>query len=325
MSRYARAFETFELSHDGSTLRAATALAFTLALCAAASLGVSLPILGQVVVFAVLTAVVGIPHGGLDHRFGRAVCRPRVGGWWPLAFFSAYLGVASLVLAGWVLAPLTTIAIFFVLSAIHFGDEGSWPLSVVEGGMVIWVPFLTRPRETTRLLVMVTPGHLSESITSAAYQVRPLLWSLALVSAGGVMRLVWVGVRDRDLRAVLKAFRLTAFAVLFAVSPVLLGFMTFFCGWHSTRELADLAVRVNPSRPWDGLLRVIRMSAPLSALLIVAIGLAGWWRLAGGLPLESVVVQGVFLGLSAVAIPHILLHAIADRLGVDPFAAEAGS
>jgi Brp/Blh family beta-carotene 15,15'-monooxygenase len=131
--------------------------------------------------------------------------------------------------------------------------------------------------------------------------------------------------RDREARTVLKACRATAFAVMFATTPVLISFASFFCGWHSTRELVELTKRMDSSRPSRGLWRVLRVSAPLSILLIVVIALAACWRFADGRPLESVVVQGVFLGLSAVAVPHILLHWIADRLIVDPFAVEAGS
>jgi len=320
MPRHAQ-FSTLytETPHDWPTLHAAAALTFALAVSSGASLGVSLPVFGQLVVFAVLTAVVGIPHGGLDHRFGRAVCGPWAGKWWPGVFFLSYLSVGLSVLAGWTLMPLTTIAAFFLLAAIHFGEEESLPMSAVEGGMVIWIPFLARPREATSLLSLVCPGEMSGSLQNALSDVRPLLWVLALVLTGRVSYLAWVGLRDRERGALLKACRLAAFTVLFATAPVLIGFVAYFCGWHSTRELGGLANRVDPGRPSQGLMRVIRMSAPLSILLIVATVLAACWRFANGHSLEAVVLQAGFLTLSAVAVPHILLHKIAARLRVDPF------
>jgi Brp/Blh family beta-carotene 15,15'-monooxygenase len=307
------------------TLLAAAALAFTLVFFVELHLGLSLPVFGQVVLFAVLTAVIGIPHGGLDHRFGRAICRPLAGKWWPVVFFVTYSSIGLLVLAGWVMVPLTTIAFFFLLSAIHFGEKGSLPMAAVEGGMVIWIPFLARPNEATALLALVTPGRISGSIQGVLSEARPLLWALAFVLAVHVTQLAFVGMRHRDRRSVLKACRLTAFAVVFAATPVLLSFATFFCGWHSTRELVDLAYRMDPSRPSRGLWRVLQISAPLSILLCAVITLAASWRFTYGYSLESVVVQGVFLGLSAVAVPHILLHAIADRFVVDPLRTEASS
>jgi hypothetical protein len=52
--------------------------------------------------------------------------------------------------------PVVTIAIFFLLSALHFGEEGPFPMAAVEGGMVIWVPFLARPEEAP-YLQLATP------------------------------------------------------------------------------------------------------------------------------------------------------------------------
>jgi Brp/Blh family beta-carotene 15,15'-monooxygenase len=324
MPRYAHALAKYpEVLQDWTTLHAAAALA--LALSAGAGLGNCLPVFGRVVVFAVLTAVVGIPHGGLDHRFGRAVCSPWVGKWWSVAFPLTYLSVALLVLAGWVMVPLTMIMSFFLWASFHFGEGGWSPMAAVEGAMVIWIPFLARPEDASSLLAMVIPGPMSGSVQNILSRVTPLLWALAFLFAAHLITMVWVGIRDRETRTFLKACRLTAFAVLFATAPVLIGFVTFFCGWHSTRELVDLARRMDPSRPSRGLSRVILLSAPLSILVVVATRLGAWWRFADGHSLQLVVVQGTFLALSAVAVPHILSHKIADRLGVDPFSAAAQS
>ncbi len=310
-----------ELRGKWSTGHAAVVVVLALGLSAATAVRISVPALGQTLLLAVMTAVVGIPHGALDHRFGRALCRPWAGRWWPFVFAAGYLSVGSLILAGWVITPLVTIAIFFLLSAFHFGGEGPFPMAVVEGGMVIWVPFLARPVEAVRLLSWVTPGRQTESIQSFVVEVRPFLWVLALILAGRVIWVASVGLCDSRPRIVLEAVRLAVFAGLFATAPVLLSFIAFFCGWHSTREIAQLAARANPSRPFRGLAWVIRESAPLTVVVVIATAVAAWWQLAGGQSAELVVVQAVFLGLSAVAVPHILLHAIAQRLHVDPFPA----
>jgi hypothetical protein len=183
-------------------------------LSVAAAGSVSVPIGWQTLLLAAMTAVIGVPHGGLDHRFGRGVCHRWTGRWWPIVFAVGYLLIVTLVLVGWVIVPMATIGLFFVLSAIHFGDGESLPLAAVEGGMVIWVPFLARPEEAARLLAWVTPGRLSESIERAAVELRPLAWALAAFMIGRIIVLAWAGARDRSLRAAVEAFRLTAFAGL---------------------------------------------------------------------------------------------------------------
>jgi len=267
------------------------------------------------VALAVLVAVVGMPHGGLDHRFGREVFRSLLGRYWLVGFGLAYLGTAGLVLAGWFFFPLLTIVLFFLISAVHFGDDVGikQPLRAVEGGMVIWVPLLFRPSEVAELLTWVVPSGDVQQIGSGIAAVEPLLWALAVFF---ITSLLWSNTLE-------IAARKLAFALLFAVAPTLVSFAVYFCGWHSTRELAELARRADPMHPWRGLRRVMKLAAPMAAVAVTASCAAAWY-FASGRGLHTVVVQAVFLGLSAVAVPHILLHAVARRMGSDPFSHESG-
>ncbi len=271
--------------------------------------------LATAVGLAAAVGVVGMPHGGLDHLVGRAVFRPHVGRWWRPAFLLAYLSVAAVVVAGWFAAPAVTVGLFFLISAVHFGDdpEQSW-FATLDGGLVVWVPLLARPDEVAGLLAWVIPGGDVEAVRRSVGDVQPLLWVLAATFVGHRIVLLIHG-------RVWAAARPAVFAGLFVVVPVLVGFGLYFCGWHSVREMAALSRRANPGRPRWGLLNVVRLAAPRAGLAVVGTGLAAWW-FAAGRELTPVVVQAVFLGLSAVAVPHILLHAAARRLGADPFAVE---
>jgi len=265
---------------------------------------------------AAVVGVVGMPHGGLDHLFGLAVFEPYVGRWWRATFLLAYLGVAMVVVVGWFAAPAVTIALFFLVSAVHFGDDptqgGFAPL---DGGLIIWVPLIARPSEVATLLSWIVPGGDIEAIRQAVTAARPFLFALA--GAFTVQLLVLLG-RGH----VWAALRPALFAGLFAMLPVLISFGLYFCGWHSLREMIALSRRADPDRPWNGLRTVVRMSALRAGLAVVCTGLAAWY-FAADRHLTPVVVQAVFLGLSALAVPHILLHAAARWLGADPFAVEA--
>ena len=269
----------------------------------------------MVVGLAVLVAVVGMPHGGLDHLFGRELFRPLLGRYWFAGFGLAYLGIAGLVVAGWFAFPLLTVAMFFLISAVHFGDEAGvrQPLRTVEGGMVIWVPLLFRQSEVAELLAWVVPGGDIERTRAAVNAVQPLLWAVA----------VFFVVSLPACNTVASVARKVGFATLFAVAPTLVSFAVYFCGWHSTRELMELARRADPSNPWRGLTRVMTAAAPMAASAVVATGITAWW-FADGREFQPVLVQAVFLGLSAVAVPHILLHAAARWTGADPFPLESG-
>ncbi len=286
-----------------------------------AAIGPPVPAAVLAVGLAAAVVVVGLPHGGLDHRVGRALFRPRFGPAWPVPFLSAYLSVGASVLAGWSVAPLCTIALFLTLSAAHFGDTESGPRwrATLYGGMPIWLPLLARPAETATLLGWVTPAGIDLTLSLAA--LRPGLFAVA-----GFAAVVWaVGIgtsaRRGDRDGVLDGLRLAATAGMLAVAPVLVGFAVCFCGWHSLRELGRLAARAEPLDPVRGFKRVVIAAAPL-ALLAALMAAGGAWFLSAGREVGPVVVQAVFLGLSAVAVPHILLHAVAARSGADPFSAE---
>jgi len=264
---------------------------------------------------ATMVAIVGMPHGGLDHLFGRELFRPRFGAFWVVVFGLAYLGTAGLVLLGWFVAPTLTVVLFFLISAIHFGDEENvrQPLRAVEGGMVIWVPLLFRQSEVAELLAWVVPGGDPERTRAGIIAAQPLLWAIAIFFIANLM------VCNR----ITSAVRNMAFFTLFVFAPTLVSFVVYFCCWHSTRELMELARRAYPLSPWRGLRRVMITAAPMAGLAVAATAAAAWW-FSGDRGLPPVLVQAVFLGLSAVAVPHILLHAAARNYGADPFTQESG-
>ncbi len=259
--------------------------------------------------FAVLVAVVGMPHGGLDHLFARRWLRPRLGRIWPLPFLAVYLAVAGLVVVGWVFAAPLTVVLFFLISAAHFGDDphAGQPANIVEGGMVIWVPLLFRPAEVSELLAWVIPGGEASAVLQAVGATTPLMWALAAFSVG---RLPFLGWRT--------AVRKLVFAAVFALVPTLLSFAAYFCGWHSTRELSVLARQADPNHFSRGLRRVIVAAAPMAGTAVAGTAAVAWW-FACGRELTPVLVQAVFLGLSAVAVPHILLQAVMKAKRVNPF------
>ncbi len=270
---------------------------------------IDLPPLTVVLIVATLVSVVGMPHGGLDHLFGRELFQPRFGRWWPLVFLLSYFSVAGLVIAGWFVAPVVTVVLFFLVSAWHFGDDPqvSQPANVVEGGMSIWVPLLCRPTEVSLLLAWVIPGGEQAWVREGIDFAQPVLWAIAFFFLVRVL-----GERTPD-----AAGRKVAFGLLFAVLPTLASFTIYFCGWHSTRELAALAVQADGRRPWRGLRWVMTAAAPMAFLAVVAtVALA--WTFAGNRERKAVVVQAVFLGLSAVAVPHILLHVVVRFRNLNP-------
>jgi Brp/Blh family beta-carotene 15,15'-monooxygenase len=209
--------------------------------------------------------------------------------------------------------PLLTLLGFFTISAYHFGEaDGQQGFRAIwEGSPMIWLPLLVRPDEVSELLAWIIPGGTLSVTLAWLDTAKPFLTCVAVVFTV-----------DLALQALRQNwFTLTRGLLLVAIVvalPVLVSFGLFFCGWHSTRELWDLAKRMQPREPSKGLVQVLKLAAP-RALGASALAGVGTWYFAAPSDLTPALVQAIFLGLSAVAVPHILLHAYAEQFQADPF------
>ena len=299
-------------------------LSVCVAMMASASvLGVpELPIL--VYTSALLVAGLGVPHGGLDHWTGRRLLEHRFRGHWWVVFFPAYLATGFVVAVSWIAFPALTVVLFFVLSAWHFGREdqhystkvldGTTSFSLMTqvsavalGGLVIWVPALVRPGELQTLLTLILPS----SGASEAGQVVWLTEAVARVMCpiAGLVVLFQLVLNGRDL----KAWVPFATVVISASMPILVSFTAYFCFWHSIIGLQRL-------RNEEGLTgrQFVVATMPLSAVAVAGVvGLSWLYRnsLAGAkIDLVPASLQTLFIGLSAIAVPHLLLHQWADAV-----------
>ena len=278
-------------------------------------------------VLAVLVAAIGLPHGAADHRFARPRLEPVVGRAWLPIFLGGYLAVAMLVVCGWFVAPTATVVGFFLASAWHFGEEeprfpvgphGLRPVfRFARGGLVIWTPLVFQAGNVADILGLVAPGgsgpaihHAISLLTACSWIMLPLVavaWTLQLSAAAWTPELLAAHRRTGQARRVLLADNalVASLVVLFAVASPLVSFPVYFCGWHSVRGLERLRRELGES--WSELARSL---APMTIIAIALVGLAAWFVL-GGVGWNGTLIRATFVGLSAVAVPHLLLHGIA--------------
>lgn len=272
---------------------------------------------------ALAIALVGVPHGGLDHWIGRRLLAPRFAQRWWLMFFPTYLLVALGVASAWLAFPLATILLFFIASAWHFGREDDKATHVrtapvlnslvahinamAVGGLAIWIPALLRPEELHALLGFIIR---SAEYTAAEQIVDWTRWlGCVLVPwAAGVISL-----RIVDNHRELRNWVPITTAMLAATAPILLAFPIYFCAWHSIQGLLDLQRLERLSN-----VKFIASILPLSATAVIGIAFVGWCVSRADDSLTASIIPTVlptlFIGLAAIAVPHLLLHEMADRL-----------
>ena len=269
------------------------------------------------VVLVLVVCLVGVPHGGLDSRTGKKWLSPLVGRQWIWFFFSGYLAIAGLVVLGWTVVPLCTAILFFVVSAWHFGwedDESRSKLhlwnhlaAIASGGLVIWMPALCRPFEMQKILDWIVPASMSTS-------------SLQIVWIARILGLIFASIAIADYCSSLRKslatnspieprlIRNLLLVALFAKTPILFSFGLYFCGWHSIRGL----VRIKEEQGMSN----TELFVAVLPLSLGAIGMAGiaTWFWSSGRELSAELARSLFIGLSAIAVPHLFLHGVVGKL-----------
>ena len=264
-------------------------------------LGISIvfhpPLTWQIIALGPLVALLGLPHGALDHRVASTL--------WPLitplhhaAFIAGYIGLTIAILALWIIAPGIALAAFLIYSALHFSDDwraelGLWQ-SLPLGVSVIALPALVFQPDVAVLFGFLT----SESTaTLFAYLLNkialPAIVASALCLLLNCRRAPWV---------------LVEYALLVAaamITPPLIYFVIYFCGLHSPRHFLLTADQLGLP-PVQGL----RATLPI---LIATLGLTvfcGAILIEFSPTFEAATLQIVFIGLAAVTVPHMLLTAM---------------
>lgn len=266
--------------------------------------------------------VAGIPHGALDHLLAARLLRdrlhPRTGtptsAVLVLAAASAgYAAVAAVTYVLFRLAPGPSLALFVVLSVLHFGagetsgwGTGRWARhagGVVVGALVLLVPLARDPGLTATVVSALAPG--ASLPAGWATAVLALVPPVAAVSA---LALAVTG-RGR------AAAEVAAFLVLVCTTPALLALAVYFGGWHAVRHTARLLHEdpvLSGVRRTRGTAAALTRFATLAALptAVVLAGLAVLWAGAGG-PVAAL--AATLPVLAAVTLPHSLVVASGTR------------
>ncbi|MGF1526755.1 MAG: Brp/Blh family beta-carotene 15,15'-dioxygenase [Candidatus Competibacterales bacterium] len=271
----------------------------------------TLPLLGAMV------ALVGVPHGALDHYAGRLLWGKGKGGWWNVGFFVGYGLFAAAIIACWLAVPGVTLGVFLLASVLHFGEGDAlgsrWPDSeaAARGLMPVVLPTACYPNEVEQLFALLSHPAAAATLTTA---IEPLLWPTLGLATLAIGRALWRVKTTGTRAAAASAVELLAVAALFCLVPPLVAFAVYFGLLHSLRHLMDSALawtgHTGPAA-WGFLLRT---AFPITVLSLVLAAAA--YPLLSEATFEGRWLQIIFIGLAAVTFPHMALITVAKRRGV---------
>ena len=249
----------------------------------------------QAAVLLAGVVLVGMPHGAFDHLVAARVLRPRLGRVWWVPFLGFYLALAGLVMLGWAVAPVVTLAAFLALSVLHFGlgdaGQGAPRITAVlaRGALPILLPIALHRAAVAPLLAALADmetGVMASILADARWLLLP--WSVVFIV--GLCGEVARGERAEAL----------ALCVAFALLPPLLAFALYFCLCHSVRHLLQLGAMLAPSDARDACRALSRVAVP--AALLCAAGAA--LLAANG---TEAALTPLFRLLAALTLPHMVV------------------
>ena len=166
---------------------------------------------------------------------------------------------------------------------------------------MIWIPALVRTEEMTWMLRMIVPSKdavAAEQIVFFTRSIAVVLCPVALLAC-----LLQLNREGQDLNAWVPV----ATAGIAASAPILVSFTAYFCLWHSILGLSRLRSQEGLKVP-----QFVASILPLSLMAVAGVVAAGWFfrQSLGTSSLGTVPesLQTLFIGLSAIAVPHLLLH-----------------
>lgn len=254
----------------------------------------------QAVVCGILLCTVGIPHGSNDYLYRPD--RSRMG---MVKFLSYYLGTMALYLGLWWIAPVLALILFFVISFHHFGqsdfenDSIKYLPSWLWGIWVLVFPVLLHWQEATGIFeqMLLSNKVFNPSYFAEASAIADFNWPIMLMILLGVSYLVSLIIYERK-NFVHYLVQFSLVTLWYFMTPLLFGFIIFFCLWHSLQSMSHQAFYFKQSAN-GSLPTFIKAMLPFSLLALLSFGVYVYFR---GFQLAE-----AFILLSMITLPHVLV------------------
>ena len=243
--------------------------------------------------------LIGLPHGAFDGAIAAHLGAGKSAH--TAAKFIIYYSLASAtIIALWIALPGEMLALFLIISVIHFGWGDASAKSglpffvqiVLHGGVPVFGIIHFHPDEVASLFSILTFG-APDLAMRLGQLAAPILLSV------GVLYAV-LALRESALRR--RFVEILIITALLAVLPPLVGFALYFCIIHTSRHIR---------RIWH----ILAAAAAPKRLIMQAAGytIASWlfgaiaflWL--NGSTVETELIQIIFIGLAALTVPHMIL------------------
>lgn len=256
-----------------------------------------------------LIILFGVPHGATDHLLFRHVQRDFSNGWL-YRFAARYFLLMGLLIASWMLFPSLALLTFLAISVYHFGQSQWYYIKVGRavrlllysswGAFALFTPLLWNYPETRPIVTALTGTDL---YLPTHYQlVIPVLLALLIVLLT-VILFYFDRITIADL--VWENFVVLLLTFLFSVTPLLVGFATYFVFWHSFDSMRDQYQQFKQQQTDYTPITYLKQITPF--FLLALFSLAGFAWCTSAPLLSDAWIGQFFMLISIVTLPHSML------------------
>jgi|TARA_B110000211_G_scaffold187550_1_gene213095 Brp/Blh family beta-carotene 15,15'-monooxygenase len=262
--------------------------------------------------FLILT--VGVSHGALDDIKGYKVLKfYKVKN--KIVFYLSYISSALLVIFIWILFPTIALTLFLTIAAYHFGKEDSWSLTIkksnlnsikffLKGSLIILAPLWLSFEET--ILIFNTLGVKNQEFYNflGFLSFNKLFLLLVLLS---ILSNILI---SRELKHLTGfAWEIICILALYEAFNPLVAFTIYFCFSHSLKHMVSLKHEFNIN-----IQKFIKKAFPLTLLtsILFFFGIYILTRFQN-VPVDSSIINVIFIGLASLTFPHILLEYLLEK------------
>ena len=259
-----------------------------------------------------LITTIGVSHGSLDNYKGKKLLK-----FYSLKnsiiFYLSYILIALFIILLWKVLPTTTLFIFLIIAAYHFGKEDSLDkvrksnLKLLyyfsRGSIIIFAPLAFHFDETVEIFRIISSAAFTDYLLNLdKYYFFDLMLSLVILSSYLIS-----GKKSASFY-----FEIPSILVINYFFTPFFAFTIYFCFLHSVRHIVSLSSELNKENFKKGLNMFFNKALPLSLITAILFIIALYFLLDLN-QLNEAIFKVIFIGLASLTFPHILLEYLIEK------------
>jgi len=255
----------------------------------------------QLIICVLLLSTIGIPHGSADYIYNPYIFKGGI-----YKFLISYVTIMFLYLIVWYFIPILALILFFGISIHHFGQSNfenkavSHLPSILWGTWVLLFPVFIHSQEAISIFQqMITVGMLNINlpIINYSFENEIKIWKLILIFIFSIV--YFITLKYQYSKHFLSYFiQFIVVTVWLYFTPLLFGFIVFFCLWHSLQSLkhqSEVYFQLSQKTLGDFITKMIPFSLVALLFFLVYIYFRG------------LIISEAFILLSIITFPHVIV------------------